>query len=179
MAAQDSPMAKVISGYDALTRWLNYLQPAFLLFIRVYIGYQSLISGWAHLNHINQTAEFFTSLHIPFPKFNVILSASTEVVGGLFLLLGFCSRLTALVLTGNFFVALFSVELSNFDFSWHELAGKVWNDQSPILNDTAFPFLVTAIIVLLFGPGLLSIDGLLRWAFGKKPTQPQGFQVVV
>jgi putative oxidoreductase len=178
MPASDSSNI-VLHGYDLLIKWLNKVQPAFLLFIRIYIGYQSLISGWAHLHHISQTADFFASLHIPFPKANVIMSAITEIVGGLFLLLGFCSRLTALALTGNFLVALFSVQLSNFDFSWGELASKVWNDQSPILNDTAFPFLVTAIIVLLFGPGLLSIDGLLRWASGTKPPRAQGFEAVV
>jgi len=137
---------------------LEHGQPLFLLLIRVYIGYQCIISGWAHLHHIDKTAEFFASLHIPMPRANVIISATTEIIGGGLLLLGLFSRITALVLTGNFLVAMLTVQLSNYDSSWAKLGHQIWEDQSPILGDTAFPFLVTAIIVLFFGPGLLSLD---------------------
>ncbi len=105
--------------------------------------------------------QFFATLHIPAPKLNVIMSAGTELVGGALLLVGFASRIVALVLTGNFLVAILSVELSNYDFSMKELFQNIWNNQNIVLNDTAFPFFATAVIVLLFGAGVFSIDGLI------------------
>jgi putative oxidoreductase len=154
--------------YTQFANFANKWQSPFLLFVRLYIGYQSIISGWAHLHHIPQTASFFQSLHIPCPELNVILSATTELFGGALLIVGFASRLVALVLTGNFIVAMLTVQLSNYDSSFAKLWAQIWKDQSPILGDTAFPFLATAIIILLFGPGWLSIDGLIRLLNKKK-----------
>ncbi len=96
------------------------------------------------------------------------MSATTELFGGIILIVGFGSRLISLVLTINFFVAMLTVELSQYDFSYKQLGAQIWKDQTPILNDTAFPFLATTLIVLLFGPGWLSIDGLIKLARGKK-----------
>jgi putative oxidoreductase len=154
--------------YGRFAGFLNNWQSLFLLLIRIYIGYQCIISGWAHLHHLDATTKFFTTLHIPFPKLNVIISATTELFGGALLLVGVASRLVSLVLTGNFLVALLTAELSSYHFSWKELGAQIWADQSPILSDTAFPFLATTIIILLFGPGLFSIDGIIKAVRGKK-----------
>jgi len=160
-----NPLAALYSRFVSFAdKW----QCPFLLLIRIYIGYQCIISGWAHLHNIPGMTGFFTKLHIPMPEFNVIVSATAELVGGCLLLAGLASRLTALVLTGNFIVALLTVELSNYGFSFQELGAQIWKDQSPILGDTAFPFLATAIVILLFGPGRLSIDGLIKFLRRKK-----------
>ncbi|MGA3068250.1 MAG: DoxX family protein [Tepidisphaeraceae bacterium] len=159
---------KPIALYTKFARILDHGQSLFLLLIRIYIGYQSVISGWAHLHHIDQTAQFFATLHIPMPKLNVIISATTELIGGALLLVGFGSRVVALVLAGNFFVAIWTYELSNYDFSTHELLSSIWNNQNILLNDTAFPFFATAVIILLFGPGWFSIDGIIRRLRGQK-----------
>jgi putative oxidoreductase len=167
MSSSNAPIAlksehPLLTFYDQIARAANKFQSPFLLFIRIYIGYQCIVSGWAHLHHLDKTAEFFQSLHIPFPKLNVIMSANTELFGGALLLVGLASRLIAFLLTGNFLVAMLTVQLSNFDFSYKELGQKIWADQSPILGDTAFPFLATALIILFFGPGCMSIDGIVR-----------------
>jgi hypothetical protein len=60
------------------------------------------------------------------------------------------------------------VELSNADFSIHALLNKIWNDQSVVFTDTAFPFFATSVIILIFGPGWYSIDGLIRYARRKR-----------
>ena len=154
--------------YTQFAGFANKWQSPFLLFIRLYIGYQCIISGWAHLHHIPDTAKFFASLHIPFPELNVVVSATTELFGGALLIVGFASRPVALVLTFNFIVAMLTVQLSNYHSSFNELGAQIWKDQSPILGDTAFPFLAVALIVLIFGPGWLSIDGLIRLLNKKK-----------
>jgi putative oxidoreductase len=170
-ATQTAPSASkkpLTFWYLHLAGFANKWQSPFLFFIRLYIGYQCIISGWAHLHHIQDTAKFFASLHIPFPELNVIVSATTELFGGALLLVGFASRPVALVLTFNFIIAMLTVQLSNYDSSFHKLGAQIWKDQSPILGDTAFPFLATALIVLIFGPGWLSIDGLIRLLNKKK-----------
>jgi putative oxidoreductase len=168
---------KAAATYQKYAHFLDQFRSPFLLLIRIYIGYQSIISGWAHLHHIDQTAQFFASLRIPLPEFSVIMSASSEFVGGGLLLVGLASRIVALVLAGNFFVAIFTVEISNYNFSIKELLDAIWNNQNIILNDTAFPFFATAVIVLLFGPGLFSVDALLGRFWGKREER-RGFSVV-
>jgi putative oxidoreductase len=156
------------AAYDHFASFAEKWQSPFLLFIRLYIGYQCIISGYAHLHNLQSTTKFFASLHIPFPELSVIMSATTELFGGALLIVGLASRLTSLVLVGNFVVALLTAELQQYNFSYKALGDQIWKDQSPILGDTAFPFLATALIILLFGPGFLSIDGLIKWARRKK-----------
>jgi uncharacterized membrane protein YphA (DoxX/SURF4 family) len=114
--------SRIASLYGRFCRIANSGQSAFLLLIRVYIGYQCVISGWSHLHNLDKTAQFFASLHIPAPKLNVVMSAMTEIVGGAMMALGLFARPAALVLTGNFIVAMLSVQLSNYDFSFSKLA---------------------------------------------------------
>ena len=164
-----SPNKKPLTyWYTQVASFANKWQSPFLLFIRLYIGYQCIISGWAHLHSIPGTAKFFASLHIPFPELNVVVSATAEMFCGALFIVGFASRPAALILTFNFVVAMLTVQLSNFNSSFAKLGSQIWKDQSPILGDTAFPFLATAIIVLIFGPGWLSIDGVIRLLNRKK-----------
>jgi putative oxidoreductase len=158
----------LFAQYDKAARTADKFQSLLLLLIRAYIGYQSVIAGIGHLENFNKTAAFFAELRIPTPKVSVAMSASTEVAGGALLLLGLASRVVALALAGNFLVAILTVELSNADFSMHGLLSKIWNDQSVIFSDTAFPFFATAVIVLIFGPGWYSIDGLIRYLRRKR-----------
>lgn len=153
----------ILGLYKSLICLASALQSPLLLLIRIYIGYQCIISGWAHLHNVASMTAFFTKLHIPMPRANVYISGTTELVGGALLLVGLCSRPVALILTFNFFVAMLSVQLSNFDSSFKALGHQIWLDQSPILGDTAFPFLATALIVLIFGPGWFSMDGLIKF----------------
>jgi putative oxidoreductase len=153
-------------GCNMIAKITDYLQSPFLLIIRLYIGYQCVISGWGHLTHFQKTVSFFRDdLHIPMAAANAAFSGSAELIAGGFLLAGLFSRVAALVLAGNFFVAILTVELSNSNFSLAQLGRNIWNDQGTYLfNDTAFPFFATAVIVLLFGPGMFSIDGLVKWS---------------
>jgi len=162
------PGSPLASLYGHFISFAEKWRSPFLLFIRLYIGYQCIISGWAHIHNLQATTKFFTTLHIPFPELSVIMSATTELFGGIILIVGFGSRLISLILTLNFFVAMLTVELSQYAFSYKQLGAQIWKDQTPIVNDTAFPFLATTIIILLFGPGWFSIDGLIKFARGKK-----------
>jgi len=136
------------------------LQSPLLLLIRIYIGYQCMISGYAHITHFQSTVEAFKGWNVPMPEINVVFSAITEMVGGALLLLGLAARLISIPLIGNFVVAFLAVNLS--DPHYHQLLRNFWNNQAVLLKDDAFPFLMTAIFILVFGPGSLSIDGLIK-----------------
>jgi putative oxidoreductase len=137
------------------------LQSIVLLFIRLAWGFQLAESGYGHLTHVAKTRAFFESLKffgrypMPVPALNVYVSGTTELVGGALLMLGFLSRPVAVLVFFNFCVAYATA-------GWTEVAALA-HFQSPddFINDAAFPFLVTALLVLAFGPGKVSIDAAL------------------
>jgi putative oxidoreductase len=140
------------------------LQSPVLLLIRLAWGFQLYESGWAHLTHVDKTAEFFASLHIPFPVANVCLSGTTELAGGILLMLGLFSRFISIPLFFNFCVAYLTASQSTIQEVLHFKKGAA----DDFINDTAFPFLITSLLILAFGPGKISLDYLIEKFCGKK-----------
>jgi putative oxidoreductase len=138
--------------------------PIALLLLRLGWGWELIESGYGHLTHIAQTTDFFTSLHIPFPRANVIMSGSTEFAGGVLLMLGLCARLISVPLFFNFCVAYLTASRDNVVNFFHQ-------DPAKIIDDTAYPFLITSLIIVAFGPGLISIDALLARTVFKRYTK--------
>ena len=157
-------MARLIrgaaDGYGKLAGWLSLLQPVFLLAIRLYIGWLLLKSGRGKLMNIDSTADYFASLHIPMPVVSAYVSGIVESTGGVALMLGLAARLAAIPLIGNMLIAYATAHPD-------ELKAIV-SDTNRFLKAPPFLFLLTAIIILAFGPGCLSINGLLSRIF-KKP----------
>jgi len=138
----------------------RFLSHVFLLAIRVTWGYQFFLTGKGKLMNIDKTTGFFNDLGIPAPKFHAYLAGSTECFGGLLLLVGLASRVVSIPLAVTMIVAYLTAHKDNV----HNLDDFV--AQAP------FPFLMTALIVLFFGAGIISIDGLLGCTvFKKKKSQ--------
>ncbi|HWZ95832.1 MAG TPA: DoxX family protein, partial [Opitutaceae bacterium] len=114
------------------------------------------------LTNVGKTADFFTSLHIPFPVANVYISGTTELVGGILLMLGLFSRLISVPLLFNFCVAYLTASQGAVKELLH------FKNPDDFINDSAFPFLVTSLLILAFGPGKISLDYLLEKLCGKK-----------
>ena len=164
----NSPNSILVLGtraYDLLVSIANHLQSPLLLFMRVVWGVQLLQAGWGKLTHIEKPIEYFTSLGIPFPVENAWLVGFTETFGGLFLALGLLSRLTCLPLIINFIVAYLTTQQEGLK----DLLGF---DTDKFCGDTAFPYLATAVVVLIFGPGAYSIDYLIARAKGREWKSP-------
>jgi putative oxidoreductase len=164
----NDPQARSVSPlgtYVSLANKLDSLQPWFLLLLRLYIGYQAMISGWAHLHNIEKTVEFFASLHIPMPRANVYICGYTELIGGGLLLIGLLTRLAAIPFSFSFLIAILSVNLS--DPKYREALKNIIHNQDIVLKDDAFPFLFVGLLLLVFGPGLLSVDGVIKRAHQK------------
>jgi putative oxidoreductase len=145
--------------HDMVAKAGNVLQSPVLLLIRLAWGFQLYESGIGHLTHVEKTAAFFTSLNIPHPVANVYISGSTELAGGILLMLGLFSRFISIPLFFNFCVAYWTASRSEVVNLFH------FRNPDDFINDSAFPFLVTSLVILAFGPGFFSLDRLF---FGKK-----------
>lgn len=137
----------------------SLLQPLVLLLVRVTWGYQLVESGWGHYTHIARTAAFFASLHVPLPEVSVYLSATTELLGGSLLILGLFARIVSVPLCFNFCVAYASASWPDLMTTLHQKG--IGDAFDAFVNDTAFPFLVTSLLILAFGPGRIALDALI------------------
>ncbi len=149
----DSSKNVVTAGYQLLVRASSSLQSVFLLAVRFYWGWQFAQAGWGKLHNISHVIQFFGSLGIPLPAANAWFVSSLELVGGILLALGFGSRLLALLCVCDMLVAYLTADREAF-LSFFTAPDK-FAAASP------FVFLVAWLIILIFGPGRLSLDALL------------------
>ena len=147
-------IAKVTMLYGWLVTAANSLQSPFLLLIRVYWGWLFLVSGWGKITHPDKVIAFFTDLHIPAPALNAYFNATLETVGGTLLILGLASRLIALPLLINMIMAYVIADREALASFFSEESGKFYAADP-------FPFLLVSLLVLIFGPGKLSLDHLI------------------
>lgn len=147
-------------GYDLLLASGSHLQSFVLLALRLTWGWQLLESGYGHLTHVEKTLEAFKGWGVPMPLLNVYISGTTELVGGGLLMLGLATRLIALPLVFNFIVAFLTASRSTLI---QIIAGPQRGDgYDALINDNAFPMLVLALSMFAFGPGVFSIDRVLK-----------------
>jgi len=146
-------------------RAMDLLQSPFLLAIRWYWGWQLAQSGWGKLHNIARVVEFFTSLNLPNPAVFARAVSLLELVGGSLLLLGLFSRPIALILTGNMLGAYITADSE----AWHSFFTE---DSGKFFAADPFPYLLVSLLVLVFGPGLLSLDTLIARIWGKRPSKP-------
>src|SRR6201981_4204398 len=89
---------------------LAWLAP---LFARITVGWVFLWSGWGKLNNLPQITENFVGWGIPFPHFFTPLTSGIEFFGGLFLLLGLLTRISAGALGVTMIVAIKAAQMDH------------------------------------------------------------------
>jgi putative oxidoreductase len=139
--------------YAGEIRVLDYVKDPFLLILRLYFGWRFVIAGTGKLQNIQTTTGLFADWGIPAPQLNVYLAGTTETVCGILLVLGAGSRLITIPLIGTMVVAYMTAHSDQW--------AAFWTNTSQFFKAPAFPYLFTALVVLLFGPGRLSVDALL------------------
>lgn len=144
----------LLNGNKILVRAASKLQSPFLLIIRLYWGWQFFLTGKGKLMHIERTANFFQTLHIPMPTLNAYIAGTTECIGGLFLLLGLASRAVSIPLIFTMIVAYLTTEL--------DAIKNIYQKPDDFLSAAPFLFLLASTIVLIFGPGAFSLDRLIQ-----------------
>ena len=144
--------------HDRFFDLVSHLKSPFLLFVRVYWGWQLAQSGWGKLHHLANVTEFFTSLSLPFPAQTALAISCLEFFGGIFFALGLFSRLTALVLTVNMVVAYITAD--------REALLSIFSNPDKFYAAAPYTFLVASLIVLIFGAGKIAVDALLAHLMG-------------
>jgi putative oxidoreductase len=129
------------------------LQTPLLLVIRLYWGWQFIMTGKGKLMNIDKVAHYFASLNIPAPKVNAIMAASTETIGGALLILGLCSRFASGALICVMCVAYYTAD--------NEALHAIFTKPDKFFAADPFLFLYAAVLVFAFGPGKASIDAFL------------------
>src|ERR1700719_1414823 len=93
----------LIGWPERTARRLDWLAP---LFARIVVGWVFLWSGWGKLHSLPQITENFVGWGIPFPHTLTPVVAGIEFFGGLFLLAGFLTRISAGALGVTMIVAI-------------------------------------------------------------------------
>ncbi len=144
----------LFSGYNRLEELFAHARSPLLLLIRLYWGWQFAQNGWGKLQHISKIAEYFGTLHVPLPSLMAPAIASLELFGGILLIFGLLTRLTAFLLVGDMFVAYLLADRE-------ALATAFSSDPSKFLAADPFSFLFACLVLTAFGAGLYSLDHYL------------------
>ncbi len=143
--------------HDSFFNVVSYAQTPFLLFVRLYWGWQLVESGWGKLHHLEKVTEFFTSLGLPMPGPTAVFISSLEFFGGILLALGLFSRVISLLLTVNLITAYITAD--------REALFSIFSDPDKFYAATPYTFLFASLLILLFGAGKVSVDTLLGRLF--------------
>jgi putative oxidoreductase len=139
--------------YAWAVRAASTLQSPFLLFVRVYWGLQLAQNGWGKLHNLAHVTEFFSSLGLPAPSFTAAFVASVEFIGGLLLAIGLFSRFVGLILAIDMLMAYITAD--------REALFSIISDPDKFTAAAPYTILFAALLILIFGPGKLSLDTLL------------------
>ena len=147
---------RVKNLHDKFFNLVSYAQTPFLLFVRLYWGWQLVESGWGKLHNLGKVTEFFTSLGLPMPGPTAMFISSLEFFGGILLALGLFSRVISLMLTVNLIAAYITAD--------REALFSIFSDPDKFMAAAPFTFLFASLLILIFGPGKIAVDTLLgRW----------------
>ena len=143
----------IADWYRMFRRVANGLQSPLLLLVRLYFGWQFIQTGWGKIHGLDHVTGFFVQLGIPFPHVSAIFVAWLEFIGGILLIVGLLSRITALALAIDMIVAYITAD--------HAALVSFFSDPGKFAAAAPFTFLAASLIVLIFGPGLFALDTLI------------------
>src|SRR5580700_2774155 len=142
----------LIGWPERVAAHLMWLAP---LFARITVGWVFLLSGWGKLNNLPQVTENFVGWGIPFPHVLTPFVSGVEFFGGLFLLLGLLTRISAGALGITMIVAIRAAKWGDVD------------SLETLLGFDEFEYLALFVWLAIAGPGVLSVDHWLRRRFGE------------
>ena len=132
-----------------IARYLTWLAP---LVARITVGWVFLWSGWGKLSNLPQVTENFIGWGIPFPHILTPFVSGVEFFGGMFLLVGLFSRISAGALGITMIVAIRAAKWGDVD------------SLETLLGFDEFEYLALFLWLAIAGAGVLSLDHLLqRW----------------
>src|SRR5580693_10332519 len=126
---------------------LTWLAP---LFARITVGWVFLWSGWGKLHNLPQITDNFVSWGVPFPHLLTPFVSGVEFFGGLFLLVGILTRISAGALGITMIVAIASAKWGDVD------------SLGTLLGFDETEYLALFLWLAIAGAGRLSLDYLLE-----------------
>jgi putative oxidoreductase len=127
--------------------------PYGLAILRIVLGIAFLVHGWSKFSGgVDNVAGFFTSLNIPAPDFFAYVVSIVELVGGAFLIVGFLTQLSAILL----FLDMLGAMLFAF---W--MQGAPFVEQGGISWEKEAVYAAAALCLALAGPGAWSVDDIV------------------
>jgi putative oxidoreductase len=152
-------VAWFIDWPERVAQHLLWLGP---LFARIVVGWVFLWSGWGKLHNLPQITDNFISWGIPFPHFFTPLTSAIEFFGGLFLLLGLYTRISAGALGVTMIVAIKAAKWADVD-SLETLLG---------FDETEY--LALFLWLAIAGAGSVSLDHLMQRKWSSAKVRPWG-----
>ncbi len=144
----------LIEWPKSVAHHLDWLAP---LFARITVGWVFMWSGWGKLHALPQVTENFAGWGIPLPGILAPFVSGVEFFGGLFLLLGLLTRISAGALGITMIVAIVSAKWADVD------------SLETLLGFDEFEYLALFLWLAIAGSGSLSIDAFLeRWFKGAR-----------
>jgi putative oxidoreductase len=137
----------LIEWPQRVAKHLTWLAP---LFARITVGWVFMWSGWGKLNNLPQVTANFADWGIPLPQILGPFVSGVEFFGGLFLLAGLLTRISAGALGITMIVAIRSAKWADVD------------SLETLLGFDEFEYLALFLWLAIAGPGSLSLDHVLQ-----------------
>lgn len=137
----------LIEWPKSVARHFAWLAP---LFARVTVGWVFMWSGWGKLMNLPQVVENFVGWGIPVPHVLAPFVSGVEFFGGLFLLAGILTRISAGALAVTMIVAIRSAKWDDVD------------SLETLLGFDEFEYLALFLWLAIAGAGRLSLDHWLE-----------------
>jgi putative oxidoreductase len=132
-----------------MSKWLNSLQPLGALVLRLALGLSMTVHGYQKVvphGALNHFAHYVVTLGLPY--WLGYVSAFTEFVGGMLLVVGLLTRFAAALVTINMLVALFTVGI-------HQGFG---------IYNYIVALVAIAIMLVVYGAGAMALDRKIGFA---------------
>ena len=116
-------MSNIVTKYhqlqSAICQYLKHLDGIPPLLFRVLLFFPLYEAGARKFANFSSTSEWFAGMGFPLPDVMTFLAASAEMVGGVFILIGFATRWAAIPLMITMLVAALAV---HWDNGWYAIA---------------------------------------------------------
>ncbi len=130
-----------------------------LLLLRATAGAAMMFHGWGKIQHPTTWLNGMAPAGQAPPGFLQAIAAGAEFFGGACWILGLLTPIASFLIFGTMFVATFMVHV--------RMGHPFVSDTHGPAAESAAGYLVISLLLLLIGPGRLSIDSLL---FGRGPV---------
>jgi putative oxidoreductase len=132
-----------------MSKWLNSLQPLGALLLRLVLGLSMIVHGYEKVvphGALNHYAHYIVSLGLPY--WLGYVSAFTEFVGGILVVLGLLTRFAAALIAINMLFALFFVGI-------HQGFG---------IYNYIMELAAISIMLVFYGAGTMALDRKIGFA---------------